>query len=253
MSAYGPLAAWYDALTRDVDYAAFADFYESCFRAHGGQMHTLLDFCCGTGTLTSLLAARGYEMIASDGSADMLMQAQAKAAELPSGSVPPLLLCQEASRLDLYGTVDAAVCSLDGMNYLPPEELPEVLHRLHLFIRPDGLLIFDIRAPESFRALDGGVFVDETDDVLCLWRAEFDETEQTMRYGMDLFERQGRLWARESEEHVEYAHTTEELTRLLLQAGFRDVQVRTDGPQADAGRLFLTAVRGRREGDTNHG
>ena len=152
MSAYGPLAAWYDALTRDVDYAAFADFYESCFRAHGGQMHTLLDFCCGTGTLTSLLAARGYEMIASDGSADMLMQAQAKAAELPSGSVPPLLLCQEASRLDLYGTVDAAVCSLDGMNYLPPEELPEVLHRLHLFIRPDGLLIFDIRAPESFRA-----------------------------------------------------------------------------------------------------
>ena len=52
---------------------------------------------------------------------------------------------------------------------------------------------------------------------------------------------------------MEYAHTTEELTRLLLQAGFRDVQVRTDGPQADAGRLFLTAVRGRREGDTNHG
>ena len=43
MSAYGALAAWYDALTRDVDYAAFADFYEECFqqgrgacRIHGG-------------------------------------------------------------------------------------------------------------------------------------------------------------------------------------------------------------------------
>ena len=98
MSAYGPLAAWYDALTRDVDYAAFADFYESCFRAHGGQMHTLLDFCCGTGTLTSLLAARGYEMIASDGSADVPMQAQAQAAELPSGSIPPgLTICRRRS------------------------------------------------------------------------------------------------------------------------------------------------------------
>lgn len=32
MSAYGALAAWYDALTRDVDYAAFADFYEQCFQ-----------------------------------------------------------------------------------------------------------------------------------------------------------------------------------------------------------------------------
>ena len=52
MSAYGALAAWYDALTRDVDYAAFADFYEQCFQQGRGESHTLLDFCCGTGTLT---------------------------------------------------------------------------------------------------------------------------------------------------------------------------------------------------------
>ena len=77
MSAYGALAAWYDALTRDVDYAAFADFYEQCFQQGRGESHTLLDFCCGTGTLTRLMAARGYEMIATDGSPDMLMQAQA--------------------------------------------------------------------------------------------------------------------------------------------------------------------------------
>lgn len=82
MSAYGALAAWYDALTRDVDYAAFADFYEQCFQQGRGESHTLLDFCCGTGTLTRLMAARGYEMIATDGSPDMLMQAQAHNAQL---------------------------------------------------------------------------------------------------------------------------------------------------------------------------
>lgn len=194
MSAYGALAAWYDALTRDVDYAAFADFYEQCFQQGRGACHTLLDFCCGTGTLTRLMAARGYEMIATDGSPDMLMQAQAHNADLPADAVQPLLLCQEASQLDLYGTVDAAYCSLDGIDYLPPEELPEVLHRLHLFVRPGGMLILDIRDPASFRALDGGTFVDETDDVLCLWRAEFDAAAQTMHYGMDLFTRAGELW-----------------------------------------------------------
>lgn len=185
MSAYGALAAWYDALTRDVDYAAFADFYEQCFQQGRGACHTLLDFCCGTGTLTRLMAARGYEMIATDGSPDMLMQAQAHNADLPADAVQPLLLCQEAAQLDLYGTVDAAYCSLDGIDYLPPEELPEVLHRLHLFVRPGGMLILDIRDPASFRALDGGTFVDETDDVLCLWRAEFDAAAQTMHYGME--------------------------------------------------------------------
>ncbi len=242
-ASYGPLAAWYDALTRDVDYAAFADFYERQFAAAGGEMRTLLDLCCGTGTLTDLLARRGYEMIAADASADMLMQAQEKAMRLPEGCAAPLLLCQSAAELDLYGTVDAAVCSLDGFDYFPPEDLPEVLHRLHLFIRPGGLLIFDIRTPESFRALDGETFLDETEDVFCLWRADFDEGSGVMRFGMDLFEREGELWARESEEHVEYAHTPERLTALLEQQGFGEIRTTLNGPQGDQGRLFFIAVR----------
>lgn len=242
-ASYGPLAAWYDALTRDVDYAAFADFYETQFAAAGGGMRTLLDLCCGTGTLTDLLARRGYEMIAADASADMLMQAREKAMRLPEGCVAPLLLCQSAAELDLYGTVDAAVCSLDGFDYLPPEDLPEVLHRLHLFIRPGGMLIFDIRTPESFRALDGETFLDETEDVFCLWRADFDEQSGVMRFGMDLFEREGELWARESEEHVEYAHTPERLTALLEQAGFGEIRTTDKGPQGDQGRLFFISTR----------
>ena len=243
MSAYEPLAAWYDALTQDVDYAAFADLYERVFAEVSGEMHTLLDLCCGTGTLTCLMAARGYEMIAADASPDMLMQAQSKAAALPEGSTPPLLLCQKASELDLYGTVDAAFCSLDGMNYLAPEELTEALRRLHLFIRPEGLILFDVRTPESFQALDGSTFVDETEDVLCLWRADYDAESAVMRYGMDLFERQGQLWRREREEHVEYAHTRAFLTQTLEAAGFDRVQVLTDTPQYEAGRRFIAARR----------
>ena len=241
MSAYGPLAAWYDVLTRDVDYADFADYYEQHFRAAAGTIHTLLDLCCGTGTLTCLMAERGYEMIAADASADMLMQAQEKAAALPEGCIPPLLLCQSAAELDLYGTVDAAYCSLDGFDYLPPEELPEVLHRLHLFVRPGGLLIFDIRTPESFQSLDGEIFVDETEDVLCLWRAELEDG--VMRFGMDLFEREGDLWTRESEEHIEYVHTPEMLTALLKAGGYTNIAAHADGPQGDRGRLFITAIR----------
>lgn len=240
MNAYGPLAFWYDRLTLDIPYEAFVDFYEKEFSADGGEFKILLDLCCGTGTLTWLLAERGYEMIAADASPDMLMQAASKAAEV---SVPPLFLCQDASALDLYGTVDAAVCSLDGMNYIPESELPEVFHRLHLFVRPGGLLIFDIKTPEWFRSVDGSVSVDETEDMLCLWRAEFDTEENAICYGMDIFSKSGSLWRRDCEEHIEYAHSPERLAELLEIAGFENVRLCCDCPQSDGGRLFITAKR----------
>ena len=60
---------------------------------------------------------------------------------------------------------------------------------------------------------------------------------------MDIFSRQGRLWQRESEEHVEYAHEPAALQALLEQTGFHDVCLRPDCPQGDMGRLFITAIR----------
>ena len=221
MDAYQSLSGFYDSLTTDIPYEAFADYYESVFQQHPGEFRMLLDLCCGTGTLTRILALRGYEMIAADASEEMLMQAREKCADLP---LPPLFLCQEAAELDLYGTVDAAVCSLDGVNYLSPEELPEVFHRLHLFIRPGGMLIFDIRSPESFAALDGGIWVDETEEVFCL-------------------SPEGDLWKREQEEHIEYAHDPEFLKQELRKAGFSEPVFTDQAPQGNQGRRFVISIR----------
>lgn len=240
MDAYLDLAPWYDDLTRDVPYEAFADYYESQFRARNKRVKTVLDFACGTGTLTCILARRGYETIGVDASADMLMELSDKAAAL-ADAVPPLILCQDASGLDLNDVVDAAVCSLDGVNYLPREDFTELLRRLHLFISPDGLFIFDVNTPERLRSLDGQLFVDETEDVLCLWRAEFDETENALFYGMDLFRREGGLWSRSEEEHIEYAYPEEDLVNLLETAGFVNITVDKNGPQHGQGRIFITA------------
>ena len=242
MNAYDTLAPWYDSLTGDVPYARFADFYEAEFAADGGGFRLVLDLCCGTGTLTWEMARRGYEMIAADRSVDMLMQARDKAEDV---KVPPLFLCQPAEELDLYGTVDAAVCCLDGMNYIAPESLAEVFRRLHLFVRPEGLVIFDIRTPEFLRSLDGQIFVDETEDVLCLWRADFDDEAAALVYGMDIFSRRGKLWERTGEEHVEYAHEPEALCTLLDRAGFPGARISRDGPQGDSGRVFIIAKRDR--------
>ncbi|MGI5979591.1 MAG: class I SAM-dependent DNA methyltransferase [Oscillospiraceae bacterium] len=240
MNAYGPLAPVYDKFTSDVDYAAFADFYQSVFAARGKTIRSILDVGCGTGTLTALLAKRGYEMIAADASTDMLMIAQEKFAKLPD-VIPPLFLCQSMTELDLYGTVDAAVSCLDAINYLPPRDLPELLRRLHLFLEPDGIFIFDINSPQRLRSLDGSTSVDEDENSLCLWRADFDETDQTLCYGMDLFTRRGRFWQRFCEEHIEYVHEVQTLRDCLTAAGFVNIEVCENGPQGELGRIFLIA------------
>ena len=242
MSCYGPLAQWYDQLTGDVPYGEFADFYEAQFAEDGGEFKLLLDLCCGTGTLSALMTGRGYELIGVDASFDMLMQANEKCAELET---PPLFLCQDAAELDLYGTVDAAYCSLDGMNYIEPELLPELFHRLRLFIRPGGLFIFDLRSADWLRSMDGQVYVDEQEDVLCLWRADMDEEEGLVVYGMDIFSAEGELWRRQSEEHIEYVHEFDTLKAFLEKEGFEKITLCADGPQHALGRQFIRAVRGK--------
>ncbi len=240
--AYAGLAQWYDALTGDVPYKAFADFYEKLLKREGKQTLTLLDLCCGTGTLTGVLAERGHEMIGVDMSPEMLSEAQEKAQSL-SCRVMPMYLCQEACELDLYGTVEGALCSLDGMNYIPPEDIAEIFRRLHLFIEPGGRFAFDMHSPQHLHELDGQIFVDEDEDVLCLWRADFDEDMPAIVYGMDIFSKRGRLWDRESEEHVEYSHEPSYLEKLLESSGFTDVKLHPDCPQGKMGRLFITAKR----------
>ncbi len=246
MSSYESLAQYYDALTGDVDYASWADYYEKHFRRAGRPIHTVLDLACGTGTLTCLLAERGYEMIGVDRSEEMLAEAAEKAAE--TAGEPPIFLHQPMEELDLYGTIDACVCALDSVNYVTrPKLLQKAFERVHLFLMPGGLFMFDINSPEKLRGLDGQMFLDETEDVYCVWRAEYSKRRKICTYGFDLFHRDGEggLWRRECEEHEEYAYEPDELAEYLHQAGFLSVNVYGDrkmrSPKPGEERIFIIA------------
>lgn len=137
MSSYEGLAASYDALTTDVGYEKRADFLEKLFRRSRIPVHTVLDLACGTGTMTWLLTDRGYELIGVDGSEEMLAAAMEKSGQVEG--IPPIFLHQSMPQLDLYGTVDAAICCLDSLNYLTrPADVQRTFRRLHLFIAPGG-------------------------------------------------------------------------------------------------------------------
>ena len=146
MSSYDALAGSYDALMVDGSYRKRADFLAKLFRKNRIPVQTVLDLACGTGTIACLLAERGYQVIATDGSAEMLTQAMGKAELL--GERAPLFSHQAMPRLKLIDPVDVAVSTLDSLNYLTHEkDIRETFCRVYRWLRPGGQFIFDVNTP----------------------------------------------------------------------------------------------------------
>ena len=247
MESYEFLAGCYDELTTDVRYSRWADYIEKHFARSALPIHTVLDLACGTGSLTAELMGRGYEMICADRSAEMLSVAAEKCRDL--AGEPPVFLCQSMEKLDLYGTIDACVCCLDSINYVTsPKKLKKAFQRVHLSLMPGGLFLFDINTPDKLRGLDGGMFIDETDDAYCVWRAEYAPRRRICTYGMDIFrlEPDGR-WSRGEEVHEEYAYEPDELEEYLREAGFTRIRrhgcLKMRAPVPGEERIFFTAVK----------
>ena len=247
MEAYRNLALSYDRLTNDVDYKATVDFYWQILNTQGLQPRTAVDLACGTGSVALLLAQRGYRVIGVDLSEEMLTVAQQRASDLPN---MPLFVCQPLQQMRLPRGVDMALCALDGLDYiLDPVDCKEAIRRVYKALNPGGIFIFDVNTPEKLRAMDGQVFLDEDDDVYCVWRGEFDEETNICSYGMDLFQREGKVWRRSFEEHREYAYTVQQLTEYLKAAGFTRIRVYADGkleaPGEGEQRIYFSARKGR--------
>ncbi len=247
MNAYGALARSYDRLTNDVSYEAVVDFYFEILARENLRPRTAVDLACGTGSVAMLLAQRGLRVTGVDMSEEMLCVAAQKA---QNGKNRPLFVCQRLQQLRLPKAVDLAVCALDSLDYITdPADCEESIRRIYKALNPGGCFIFDVNTPGKLRAMDGQVFLDEDDDVYCVWRGEFDEQTNICSYGMDLFQREGDVWVRSFEEHREYAYSAQQLKGYLKAAGFTSVAVyadrRFEAPAPGEQRIYIKARKGK--------
>ena len=246
MDAYHALAASYDRLTNDVEYSKVVDFYFQILEREGVEPRTAVDLGCGTGSVTLILAQKGLQVTAVDMSEEMLCEAMQKAVE---ADLMPRFVCQRLEELHLPRGVDLAVSALDSIDYITdPELCREAIKRIYKALNPGGCFIFDVNTPEKLRAMDGQVFLDEDEDVYCVWRGAFDEQTNICSYGMDLFQRKGSTWQRSFEEHCEYAYSAEQLVGYLKEAGFTKIAVygdrRMESPNEQDQRIYLKARKG---------
>lgn len=240
--SYSSFAYAYDALTFNVEYEKRADYVTELLRKNGCSDGILLDLACGTGALSKLIADKGYDMILVDSSPEMLYYARER---LPEA----LILCQDMTELDLFGTIKGAVCSLDSINHLlKPIDVKKTFGAVSLFTEKGGVFVFDVNTPYKHEHILGNnTFVYEKDDIYLVWQNSFRKKSCKVDINLDIFTKQSDSYSRNSESFSERAYEIEDICKWLEEVGFSVTGIYDDmtfdSPKENTQRVYISAVK----------
>ena len=186
----------------------------------------------------------GLDIYGVDGSPEMLSEAMQKAHR---EGVDILFLCQKMQKIDLYGTIDTVVCSLDSINHLTAmQDVQKTFERVFLFLNPGGYFIFDVNTIYKHReVLGNNTFVYDTQKVYCVWQNSFSPSQNKVTINLDFFKRDGNAYYRSQESFSERAYHRRALEAMLEKAGFIPAEVfdelSFEPPKEDSQRLVFAA------------
>lgn len=246
---YSILAPVYDKLNDTVDYGRWADFIAECFRRFSPEkeIKSVLDMGCGTGSMTLELAERGYDMTALDISEEMLAVAENRARE--AGREGILFIESDMCSFELYGTVDAFVCCLDGINHLMSrEELLECFALVNNYLEDGGLFVFDVNTPHKFKTMYADRdYILEDEGVMCCWRNRLNKKGDRVDFCLTVFREKNGVWVREDGIESERAYGMRALKNALFECGLEIVSVSSDYSFTEADekndRWYITAKK----------
>ena len=253
MDAYTGFAEVYDMFMDNIPYETWCEYLTGLLKEQGVTEGLLLDLGCGTGTLTRLLAAEGYDMIGVDLSDEMLEIAMDHQREKPDGI---LYLLQDMREFELYGTVRGIVSICDSMNYLTEyEDLVQVLRLANNYLDPGGVFIFDLNTEYKYKELMGeNTFAEDRTESSFIWQNYYDEKERINEYDLTLFIREGELYRKFEETHFQRCYSLDEVKAAAEAAGMEFVTAydafTKDPVKEDSERIYVIL---REKGKTEKG
>ncbi|MCR5006711.1 MAG: class I SAM-dependent methyltransferase [Clostridiales bacterium] len=236
---YQEFARVYDEFMETVPYETWADHIESLWQKHDVRPTLVLDLACGTGGLAIELSRRGYDMIGADLSIEMLEEAQEKSA-VEGENI--LWIHQDMRELELFGTVDAIVCTCDSLNYITDlEDLNRVFQGVSAYLESGGTFIFDINTLYKYeQVLAENTYADTYDDAAFIWQNYYDPETRENEYQVTFFvEQEQDQYVRFEEVHIQKAYSLEEIRACFEEAGFEEeglydeLSLQAPGPDAE--------------------
>ena len=225
--SYDVFSGFYDRLTDNVEYEKRADYFCRLLSMCDVNSGILLDLGCGTGSMSVKMAEKGFDVIGVDISIGMLGAAQQKMYE--SGK-QILFLNQPMQDIDLYGTVDCAICVLDGINHLNnSDEVRRTFEKVSLFMNKGGAFAFDVNTIYKHKnVLADNAFIYDFDDLYCAWQNSYNEDDNSVDITLDFFEEEDGIYYRSGENFSEQAYELEEISAWLEDAGFEIIGIYDD-------------------------
>lgn len=212
------------------------------------ERNTILDLGCGTGRLTEILSAKGYDMIGIDNAPEMLRIAMERKAR--SGS-DILYLLQDMREFELYGTVGNVVCVCDSINYLlKEEELQTVFRLVNTYLYPGGLFLFDFNTTYKYECVIGDATIAENrEDCSFIWENYYHPETGINEYDLTVFVKNDKesddCFRRFQETHYQRGYSLEQMKALLEKAGMTfvaafDAETHAD-VHAQSERIYVIA------------
>ncbi len=244
--SYDVFSGFYDRLTDNVEYEKRADYFCRLLSLCDIQGGILLDLGCGTGSMSVKMAEKGFDVIGVDSSVGMLGVAQQKAYETGRQI---LLLNQPMQDIDLYGTVDCAICVIDGINHLnDSDEVRQTFEKVSLFMNKGGAFAFDVNTIYKHRnVLADNAFIYDFDDLFCAWQNNYNSADNSVDIMLDFFEEEDGVYYRSSENFSEQAYELNDISLWLSDAGFDIIGIyddlTTDPVKPDSERAVFLAKK----------
>ena len=247
MSMYNVFSRYYDYLTGDVDYKKRTKYLLSLFKKFDRKPSLLLDLACGTGGFSVQFSKAGIDVIGVDISEGMLDCAK-KNSEKAGQDI--LFLCQDATKLELYGTVDGAICCLDSLNHITDyKDFCRAISRVALFLEKERLFIFDLNTEYKQREILGNnIFVIDEPPVYCVWSNLYFPDTKTTDVDLDFFEQnENGAYIRTGEEFLERCYDAKQVEKALENANFEILAVYEEmtenSPKKDTQRVVYVTRR----------
>ena len=168
---------------------------------------------------------------------------KARKMDLPDEKL--LLLNQDMTEFEFYGTVDAIVSLMDSVNYITNiKKLRKMFKLVWNYLNDNGLFIFDINSIYKFEnILHKNTFHYIDDDITYIWQNNYKRKNKTCQFDITFFVKEEELFRRFDEIHYERAYSINELTSLASECSLEVINIYDfltfNKPNSKSERIFF--------------